>query len=59
MNYLKLIAIVLMVIVIANLIFFALGKISAYLFWFIIIGTALIAFYIIPNIKTRNILKEK
>ena len=55
MNYLKLFAIFLLVLVILNLILFALGRITPYLFWFIIIISALIAYYVIPRIR----LKEK
>ena len=58
MKYLKLIAIFLLVIVIANLIFFAAGRISPYLFWFVIIGSALIAYYVIPNIKKQQVLNK-
>ena len=59
MNYLKLVAIILLALAILNLVLFALGIISTLFFWVIIIGLALVAFYIIPNIKEKLMLKEK
>jgi Flp pilus assembly protein TadB len=58
MNYLKLIAVLLLMLVVVNLVLFALGKLSVLTFWFVIIGSALIAFYIIPNLKEKQLLKK-
>jgi len=58
MDKIKIIAIITAALAITNIIAFALGWISVLLFWVIIIGTALVAFYIIPNMKKTKILKE-
>ena len=59
MNYLKLIAIFLLIIVVVNLVLFVMGQITPLIFWVVIIGIALIAYYVIPNLKERAELKEK
>ncbi|MBW2996017.1 hypothetical protein KY332_01820 [Candidatus Woesearchaeota archaeon] len=59
MNYLKTIAIILLIVVIANLVLFSFGLITPFLFWIIILAIALIAYYIIPNLKKKQELKEK
>jgi hypothetical protein len=58
MNILKLAAIALVILVIANMILFALRKISALTFWFVIGAMALITFYILPNMKKQRILDK-
>ena len=58
MNALKILAIIMLVLVVLNLILFAMGIISPLTFWVIIIAIALIAFYIIPNMKKKLALEE-
>ena len=58
MNALKILAIIMLVLVVLNLILFAMGRISPLTFWFIIIAIALTAFYIIPNMKKKLALED-
>ena len=53
MNWLKLIAIILVVIVIVNMALFALQIITGLIFWAVIIVIALIAYKGIPSLKTK------
>ena len=58
MNYLKFIAIILAILVILNLILFIFKLITPLIFWTIIIGIAIIAYYAIPYLRERAELKE-
>ena len=51
MNILKVLAIMIVCLAVANAVFFALGKISALLFWTTIIVCAIIAYWVIPRIR--------
>jgi hypothetical protein len=56
MKALKISAIILIALVITNMIALALGWITPLLFWVVIIGAALLAFYVIPNMNKARIL---
>ena len=51
MNSIKVLSIVASIILIINIILFAIGKISAYLFWFILVAMAFVAYYLLPKMK--------
>jgi hypothetical protein len=51
MNIIKILSIVLVIIVVLNLIFFALGRVNGLYFWIIIGMAALCTYVIIPRIK--------
>jgi len=54
MNYIKVLAIILIVIVVANIIFFGLGLITPMVFWVVIIMMALLAWFGIPTLRERE-----
>lgn len=54
MNSVKLIAIMLTILVIADIVLFVFGKITAYLFWIVIIFCALMAYFGIPYLKKKK-----
>jgi len=54
MNYLKLIAIILIVLVVINIILFAFQKIGQLTFWFVILASALLAYIGIPRWKEKK-----
>lgn len=49
----KMISIFLIVVLIANMVLFALGKVKGLYFWAIIVIIAIIAYKVIPMVKTR------
>ena len=55
MNLAKMIGIVLVLIVVLNLVFYALRWISATLFWAMIVVMAVIAYVIIPRLHHNNL----
>lgn len=50
----QIIAVLLTILIIANLILFALGKISTLFFWLTLILVAFFAFYGIPNLRKKG-----
>ena len=54
MNFIKIISIILIIIVVLNIIFFALRRISVYLFWGIILFSALMAYYGMPYLQKNS-----
>lgn len=56
MNSIKLIAIMLTILVIADIVLFSFGKISVLLFWIVIIFCAIMAYFGIPYMKKKQAL---
>ncbi len=54
MNSIKLIAVMLTILVIADIILFIFGKITGYLFWIVIIFCAIMAYFGIPYMKKKQ-----
>jgi len=54
MNSIKLIAIMLTILVIADIVLFVFGKITALLFWIVIIFCAIMAYFGIPYMKKKQ-----
>ena len=52
-DYLKFCAAGLSALTIINLVLFVLGKVTALIFWSVIIFSALMAYYVIPNLKKK------
>lgn len=50
----KVVGVVFIVIIIANMILFALGKISTLYFWFTIIFVAIFAYKVLPWLKSMS-----
>lgn len=53
MNSAKILAIIFTIILVANIILFAMHMISIYIFWIIIILAAVVAWFGIPNINKK------
>ena len=51
MNILKILAIMMVCLLVANIVLFIMGRLSILLFWIIIIICAIIAFWVIPRLK--------
>ena len=56
MNILKVLAVMVICLATANVVLFAMGKLSTLLFWIIIIVCAVIAFWVVPRVSR---LKEE
>lgn len=54
MKLIKILSIILIAIVVLNLILFALGKITMYMFWLIILIIGVFVYFILPKIKNSN-----
>ena len=59
MNALKLSAIMMICLLVANIILFVMGKISNLLFWIIIIVCAIIAFWVLPRLNPALTQKKE
>ena len=56
MNSIKLIAIMLAILVIADIVLFSFGKISVLLFWIVIVFCAIMAYFGIPYMRKKKAL---
>ena len=54
MNPIKVFGMICIIILAVNIILFAAGVISTYIFWFIIILMAFAAYYLMPKMKQKN-----
>ena len=53
----KPIAILLIIIIILNLVLFVFGKISQLVFWSVVIAIAIIAYKVLPKLKSKGLNK--
>jgi len=53
METVKVIGIVFILLIVSSLILFIIGKINAYLFWLVVIVSAVVAYKVLPKLRTK------
>lgn len=59
MNILKILAVMVICLVVANIILYTIGRLSTLLFWIIIIVAAIIAYWIMPRLRKNTAAEIK